>query len=266
MMPAGDESVFDNAIYSGKIRHERYVDSKHFFEYRMFCLWLKISEVDQPSLKWPGIGRGVFGVTSLRAEDYMAHRTEMSLKMRLHAEIRDKTGCIWEGEAYLLAQPRYFGFIMNPLSLYYCYNSSGELAFVVGEITNTPWGERHCYVFAIKPQSNQKSETFELQKEFHVSPFLPMNMQYTWRFTKPGKNLAVGIWNRKEGRLDFEAHMTLERAPLTTLNMMIKILKMPLMTWKIWLGIYVNAGILYAIKRVNFYSHPKKTVSEKGAS
>jgi DUF1365 family protein len=147
---------------------------------------------------------------------------------------------------------------MNPLSLYYCYDTAGSLVFVVGEITNTPWGERHCYVFSISAQDGQRADTFELAKEFHVSPFLPMNMQYTWRFTKPGNRLAVGIWNHKEGRLDFEAHMTLERARLNRFNMMINVIKMPLMTWKIWFGIYINAGILYAIKRVTFYSHPKK--------
>jgi DUF1365 family protein len=265
-MSTSSEAIFTNAIYSGKIRHERYVDAKHGFDYRMFCLWLKVSEIDQPSLKWPGVGRGAFGVVTVRAEDYLAGRAEKTLNHRLKAEIQDKTGLVWEGEAYLLAQPRYFGFIMNPLSLYYCYDTAGSLVFVVGEITNTPWGERHCYVFSISTQDGQRADTFELAKEFHVSPFLPMNMQYTWRFTKPGNRLAVGIWNHKDGRLDFEAHMTLERARLNRFNMMINVIKMPLMTWKIWFGIYINAGILYAIKRVTFYSHPKKIIKDKGVS
>ena len=263
-MAERDTSVMANAIYSGKIRHERYVDAKHLFEYRMFCVWLKVSEVDQPNFKWPGIGRTAFGFATLRASDYMAQRAELTLQKRLQGEIKDKTGVYWDGEAYLLAQPRYLGFIMNPLSLFYCYNAAGELSFVVGEITNTPWGERYCYVFAMSSKDGEKSQTFELPKEFHVSPFLPMNMQYTWRFSKPGPNLAVGIWNRRDGRLDFEAHMSLKRLPLSRKNMWGEMLKMPLMTWKIWLGIYINAGILYAIKRVTFYSHPKQPSSPKG--
>jgi uncharacterized protein len=260
------DMILTNAIYSGKVRHARYVDAKHEFQYAMHCLWLSVSEVDQPTYRWPLIGRGLFGMVTLRAGDYLAGRCELTLKQRIQAEIKEKTDSDWDGDAYLLAQPRYFGFVMNPLALYYCFTSSGQLAYIVGEITNTPWGERHCYVFKMGQGPQRGPESFVLSKEFHVSPFLPMQMEYTWRLSEPGRYLSVGIWNRVKGRLDFEAHMTLERSPLTFYNMMIKLIKMPLMTWKIWFGIYLNAGILYAVKRVTFYSHPKKLNTQKGDS
>lgn len=255
----GLDTVLQNAIYFGDVKHERYVESGHRFKYRVFLLWLRVAEVDQPQLRFPLVSRRRFGIVSLRASDYMAHRSEGSLQARLQGEINAKLGKIWTGEAYLLAQPRYLGFVMNPLALFYCYDSSGELAFVVGEITNTPWGERHCYVFDMNSIDQKRSKDFTFPKEFHVSPFLPMNMEYTWRLTAPSQYLAVGIWNRVDGRLDFEAHMTLQRVALKWSTMMKYLLKMPLMTWKIWFGIYLNAGILYLLKRVTFYSHPKKT-------
>lgn len=260
-MSNAGESIFENAIYFGKIRHQRYVDARHGFEYRMFCLWLRVSEVDQPSLKLPGLGRGAFGLVTVQASDYMAHRRESTLEDRIRGEIKDKANCDWNGEAYLLGQPRYLGFVMNPLTLFYCYDHAKQLAFIVGEITNTPWGERHCYVFPMTQTPSDRPQAFELAKEFHVSPFLPMNMRYTWRLSSPSRYLSVGIWNRTGERLDFEAHMTLERMGLSTLGMLTNLIKMPLMTWKIWLGIYVNAGILYAVKRVTFYSHPRKSLN-----
>lgn len=251
--------VFENAIYHGKVRHERHVDAKHVFEYGVYCLWLKVSDVDNVGCRWPAIRRARFGAVTVVADDYMALRLESTLMERLQGEIKDKMGARWEGEAYLLAQPRHFGFVMNPLSLFYCYDPNGSLRFIVGEITNTPWSERHCYVFDMASDEPMSAKNFTISKEFHVSPFLPMNMEYTWRFNPPSERLAVGIWNRKDQRLDFEAHMTLRREPLTWANLMKKMLKMPMMTWKIWFGIYVNAGILFFIKRVTFYSHPKKT-------
>jgi len=253
------DSSLQNAIYFGDVKHERYVDAGHRFKYRVFMLWLRVADVDQPQLRFPLVSRRRFGLVSLRAADYMAHRKEASLETRLQEEIKEKLGEQWTGEAYLLAQPRYFGFVMNPLALFYCYDVTGELAYVVGEITNTPWGERHCYVFNMKADGRKPSRDFTFPKEFHVSPFLPMNMEYTWRLTVPSKYLAVGIWNRVDGRLDFEAHLTLQRARLKKSTMLKYLIKMPFMTWKIWFGIYLNAGILYALKRVTFYSHPKKT-------
>jgi len=107
---------------------------------------------------------------------------------------------------------------------------------------------------------------FDFRKDFHVSPFLPMDMDYTWMLNAPEKNLTVGIWNKVAGRLDFEAHLQLTRGVLSRSNLLKSVVKMPLVTWKIWLGIYINAAILYAIKRVTFYSHPKKCETNKEGS
>jgi len=257
-MPNADIRPITNRIYSGLVKHQRYVDAGHAFEYRMFALWLSVFEVDQPQKKWPGIGRSRFGVVTVRAEDYMAHRPEQNLKSRLQGQIKQKLGKDWDGEAFLLAQPRYFGFIMNPLSLYYCYSSDYRLEFVIGEITNTPWSERYCYVFDMTIDVGDRPRKFSFDKEFHVSPFLPMNMQYTWMLSVPGERIDVGIWNRMDGKVKFEAHMGLNQVSLSLSNIIKYNIKMPLMTWKIWFGIYFNAAILYAIKRVTFYTHPKK--------
>jgi len=255
-----------NAIYSGVVKHQRYVDAKHGFQFQVYMLWLRVTEVDDPEHAWPLIGRRSFGLVSVLASDYMAHRSESSLSKRLEAEVFEKLGEKWQGEAFLLAQPRHLGFVMNPLALYYCYGSDAKLEFVVGEITNTPWGERHCYVFDMRQGDQARPVKFDFKKDFHVSPFLPMNMDYTWMLNAPEKNLTVGIWNKVAGRLDFEAHLQLTRGVLSRPNLLKSLVKMPLVTWKIWLGIYINAAILFAIKRVTFYSHPKKCETNKEGS
>jgi len=255
-----------NSIYSGVVKHQRYVDAKHGFQFQVFMLWLRVTEVDNPKHAWPLISRRSFGLVSLLASDYMAHRSESSLSKKLEAEVFEKLGEKWQGEAFLLAQPRHLGFVMNPLALYYCYGSDEKLAFVVGEITNTPWAERHCYVFDMRQSEGARPVKFNFKKDFHVSPFLPMDMDYTWMLNAPAENLTVNIWNKVGERLDFEAHLNLLRTGLTRVNLLMSLVKMPLVTWKIWLGIYINAAILFAIKRVTFYSHPKKCETNKEGS
>ena len=82
-------------------------------------------------------------------------------------------------------------------------------------------------------------------------------MDYTWAMNLPGKMLTVNIWNKEGERVDFEAHLMLARRSLSAFEMLRQMILRPLMTFKVWLGIYVNAGILYGIKRVRFYDHPK---------
>jgi uncharacterized protein len=250
------QDVHSNAIFAGSVGHRRYVDRAHDFSYKIFVPWLKLSQVDDATKSWPLIWRSAFAPISIVASDYMAGRSELSLRERIAGEIKSKLNVDWDGDGFLLAQPRYFGFVMNPLALYYCYDRSNALQFIVGEITNTPWSERHCYVFDMRDSQSARPKTFQFKKDFHVSPFLPMDMDYTWKLGAPTAQLAVGIWNKVGERLDFEASMALNRYEWTRWQLLKFFIKMPLMTWKIWFGIYVNAGILYALKRVRFYGHP----------
>lgn len=251
--------ALQNSVYEGVVDHRRHVDQAHSFKYSVYMLWLKVAEVDEPKKGWPMISRAKWAPISVCAKDYMSHRKESCLSDRLKGEIKEKLNKEWEGEAFMLAQPRHFGFIINPLAVYYCYDAASKLSFVVGEITNTPWGERHCYVFDMTGSSEGSPAKFTFKKDFHVSPFLPMGMDYTWVLSHPGKTLTVNIWNRTLDRVDFEAHLMLARRTLSSAEMIRQMIFRPLMTFKVCLGIYINAGILYGIKRVRFYDHPKLT-------
>jgi DUF1365 family protein len=222
-------------------------------------LWLKVSEIDDHQKSWNLISRKIWAPVSVLSGDYMAHRKESTLAGRLAAEIEEKLQKHWLGEAFMLAQPRHFGFVINPLALYYCFNSSNKLEYIVGEITNTPWGERHCYVFDMTESPEGHPSSFSFKKVFHVSPFLPMDMDYTWMMSHPGKTVTVNIWNRVGERVDFEAHLMLARRKMSAAEILRQMILRPFMTLKVLLGIYLNAGILYAVKRVRFYDHPKLT-------
>ena len=91
------------------------------------------------------------------------------------------------GPIRLLTHLRYAGFAMNPVSFYYCFDAPGRrVEALVAEVTSTPWGERYCYV--IRPDRALRARA---NKRLHVSPFLPMGLEYQWKLRAPGASLAL---------------------------------------------------------------------------
>ena len=111
--------------------------------------------------------------------------------------------------------------------------------------------------------SQEKLHKFQFRKTFHVSPFLPMDMDYTWHISHPGAQLSVNIWNHTGEKLDFEAHLMMRAHPLTGRQLLRQWVKQPWITLKVLIGIYWNAGVLYFVKKVPFYSHPKFVSSKE---
>jgi DUF1365 family protein len=160
------------------------------------------------------------------------------------------------GPIRLLTHLRYGGFMMNPLSLYYCYDERGQqVETVVAEVNNTPWGEQHCYVLSASDFAPGSLRGGGLQKEFHVSPFMSMNSQYHWSISPPADDLRVRISSTEEGRKFFSVGLHLERRPLTTANLARALVRFPLMTAQVYAGIYWQALRLWW-KGCRFHPHP----------
>jgi uncharacterized protein len=132
------------------------------------------------------------------------------------------------------------------------------------EIHNTPWGEE--YVRALDTRSGPTADhwhTYQLDKEFHVSPFMPMDFRYTWEFTAPGKGLGVVMKNERRGETVFAARLDLERQPLSGKNLASALFQWPCMTGKVIAAIYWQAWQLQR-KGVPFCPHPEKLNVTKG--
>jgi DUF1365 family protein len=145
---------------------------------------------------------------------------------------------------------------MNPVSFYYCFDESGAtLETIVAEITNTPWKERHQYVLPVADAA-ARLKRFGFDKDFHVSPFLPMDMQYRWSFNQPEDRLFVHMQNHRNGEQMFDATLALKHQPVSTFRLLCILATFPLMTLKVIAAIHWQALRLW-VKRTPVFDHPR---------
>jgi DUF1365 family protein len=192
-----------------------------------------------------------------RRRDYLGDPRE-PLADSVRKFVAAQTGFAPAGPIRVLTHLRYLGVFFSPLSLYYCFDADGRrVEAVVAEVSNTPWGERHCYVLGAGPTDGRAGmQRHQHRKEFHVSPFMPMDVDYRWWLSRPGQRLLAHIENHQlEGKL-FDATLVLNRRPLTAAELLKTLLLFPAMTIKVVAAIYWEALRLW-LKGCRFIPHPR---------
>lgn len=232
----------NSALYVGGVRHRRFTPVEHCFDYAIFMPLIDLDELTQ--LHQVGIWLEKFSAATFRRSDYLGGG---DIKTKAQDRIAELTGERLTGRVKLLCQLRYFGLYFNPVNFYYLYDSEDVLRWMLAEVRNTPWNERHTY--AVLPDGS-----LPVAKAFHVSPFNPMDMVYHWQLTPPGKQLRVHIENHRKTR-EFDATLTLIAQPLTRQTLRKQLWRLPLMTGKTAVTIYWQAVKLW-LKRAPIYSHP----------
>lgn len=194
-------------------------------------------------------------ILAFRRKDYLGN-PHTALDVSVRQTVAQKFGIYPEGPIRLLTQLSYFGFCFNPVSFYFCFDREGvNVEYIVADVTNTPWNERHVY--AAKYQAVRGSE-IHVPKMFHVSPFMPMELNYRWTLSAPSETLSVKMESLDSaGRLIFDASMSLRARPLGFRSLARTLIANPLMTWKAIPAIYFQA-LRLALKRLRFYSHPSQ--------
>lgn len=226
-----------SALYLGRVMHHRLRPQRHRFVYRTFSLLVDLDRLDEldRSLRLLSVNRP--NLLSLQERDHGA-RDGSPLRPWVEAHLRAHGLDLADSRIFLLCFPRLLGYVFNPLSLYYCHDAAGRLAAIVYEVKNR-CGEQHAYVLPLHAPG--RTARHGTRKAFYVSPFLEMAARYRFRLEPPGERLSVVIQEELDKATTLVATLTGERRPLTDAQLLRAVLRLPLMTYKVTLGIHYEA-------------------------
>ncbi len=226
-----------SAIYTGQVYHRRVRPKAHKLRYRVFSLLIDLDEISELTkrLKLLRFNRG--GVLSFRESDHGDGKAG-ALRRWVDDRLAEAGIPIDGGRVAVLAYPRMFGYVFNPLSVFFCYGASGELAAILYEVANT-YGERHTYVIPVGDREATVRQSAD--KVFYVSPFLPQSGRYRFDIRPPDEAVSIAINLADADGSLLTAVFRGERKPLTDGALVRCLLRYPLMTLKIIGGIHWEA-------------------------
>ena len=239
-------------IYTGTVTHKRFKPKINTFNYKVFSLLIDLSEIDVLDKTLKLFSYDKFNIISFFNKDH-GPRDGSSLKKWVTENLKKNDIVYNDIQIKLLCYPRIFGYVFNPLSVFYIYDKNSDLISILYEVKNT-FGEQHTYVFKTKKDQNLIQHV--CKKKFHVSPFIAMNCIYFFRLLKPGNKISVIIdLQDPEGKILYASQDGV-KSELNNSNLIKSYLKHPLMTFKIILAIHFEAFKLWT-KGIKFIS--KKT-------
>ncbi len=255
-----------SCIYTGQVRHRRFAPTQHEFSYDLFMMYVDLAELPGIFQKRWFWSTNRFSLAWFRREDHYG-KPAVRLDESIRQLVQKETGYRPLGPIRLLTHFRYFGYGFNPVSFYYCFDKDdNHVETIVAEVNNTPWNEQHCYVLSEKRnECNIRNKRYRFDKDFHVSPFMEMNINYDWRFIQPDERLNVHMENiltdSDNNKKIFDATLVMKRQPITSFTLARTLVRFPFMTGKIIAGIYYQALKLW-LKKAPFYSHPKHNTEQ----
>ena len=225
----------NSCIYNGEVTHTRFKPVRHFLKYKTFSLLVDLDEINQLDRTINIFSHNKFNIFSFYDKDHGerdgSNLKEWVLKNISNFNIKEKINKI-----KILCYPRIFGYVFNPLSIFYCYENN-QLKAIFYEVKNT-FNEQHTYIFKIK---DNEEIAQKCRKKFYVSPFMDLESTYNFKIANPGESLSVLINQMdKDGKLLFASQDGI-RSELNTKNLIFSYLKHPLMTFKVISAIHFEA-------------------------
>ena len=234
--------MINSAIYNGQVIHKRFKPKVHYFKYKVFSLLLDLSELEILDKKVKFFSFNKFNLISFHEKDH-GERDGSSLKLWVQKNLEKNNIQDKDIKIKILCYPRIFGFVFNPLSVFYVYNLEDQLISILYEVKNT-FGEQHTYIFKVSKDSNLIQNN--CSKKFHVSPFIEMNCNYFFRLLKPGNKISVIIDQYDSEDKILYASQDGIRSDFNTKHMIKTYLKHPIITIKIIVAIHYEAFKLWA--------------------
>ncbi len=242
-------------FYTGKVMHIRLKPFVHRFNYRVLNLLIDLDRLDEAGKLSIFFAINKFSPISFFEKDF-GDGKQKGLAASIRQALKRKDETLHADKILLLCYPRIFGYVFNPIALYYCFENN-VLKAMVYEVRNT-FGQKHIYVLPIEDGQIRESGLRQMcDKKFHVSPFIGMDMRYFFRMTLPEEKLCFRILEKdKKGAL-LTAALHAKSSSITSVNIIKHLTLKPFVTLKVIIGIHYEALRLWS-KGAKFYKNPHK--------
>ncbi|MGE0734349.1 MAG: DUF1365 domain-containing protein [Alphaproteobacteria bacterium] len=240
-----------STIYRGHVVHQRLQPVRHHFRYRVFGMVIDLDELDTLHRRLRLFSVNRFNLFGFHYRDHgdktVEHPADWARRRLAEHGLADAGAHI-----SLLCFPRLFGYVFNPLSVYFCRNDAGALAAIIYEVHNT-FGERHSYVLPAAAGADGRLRQ-ACDKAFYVSPFIEMAARYEFHLTPPDARFSLFIREYGGAGEILRAAWTGTRAPLTDRELLRCFFAYPLMSLKVIASIHWHAFRLWR-KGARYYAH-----------
>ena len=229
----------NSCIYNGVVTHKRFKPVKHFLKYKTFSFFIDLDEIEKLDKNNIIFSFNRFNIFSFYNRDH-GDRDGKSLKNWVMDNLIKFKISENINKIKLLCYPRIFGYVFNPLSIFYCYQDE-KLKVIFYEVKNT-FNEQHTYILKV---NDSNIVTQKCKKKFYVSPFMNMDTYYNFRLLNPDDKLSVSIEQTDKKDTILNAVQTGERKDFNLKQLVVNFFKYPLMTIKIISAIHFEALLLW---------------------
>jgi uncharacterized protein len=241
-------------IYLGVLNHRRFTPTPHEFDVPLFMVLLDVDRIPEMMRASRLASHNRFNWASFCDRDHFGDAS-LPLRRRLELDAAGQGITLPDGPVFLLTHLRYLGYNFNPVSFFFCYDLEGRLAVVLAEVNNTFGETRNYWLGPRNEVEGGRLRRFRADKAMHVSPFMPMEMEYTFGFSEPDDELTVYMNTIDRGAMTFDATLRMKFREWTAANLRRALVRHPWMTMKVVLGIHWQALVLL-LKKVPVFTHP----------
>jgi DUF1365 family protein len=247
-----DGQRLKSRLMVGGVGHCRYAPLHHSLYQQLFMPAIDLDEIDQLEQSVWLFGTRWWHWARFNRSDYLG---QGDLKQAVLDKVIELKGIkLTEARVMLVCHLRYLGLYFSPVNFYYIYDDQDRWRYMLAEVSNTPWNERHYYL--IDTRLSDDEVTFSHDKAFHVSPFNPITQRYRWRIKPFNQRLFVQI-ECYRGEKEFSATVDMQEVPFSSKRLLAELVKVPVMTIKVITGIYWHAFKLWR-KGAPIYDHPNR--------
>ena len=246
----------ESAIYTGTLRHRRFEPTRHDFAYPLFMAFLDIDRIPELMAVSPFSSHNRFNWASFADRDHFGDPA-VPLREKLKADAALHHVSLPDGPIFLLTNLRYLGYNFNPISFFYCYDAAGRLRSILAEVNNTFGESMNYWLSPASIEHPSRLNTYRCPKSMHVSPFMPMELDYRFVLPPPGERLVAQMNTLDGDHSFFDATLTLHREIWTASVLHRALLRFPWMTARVITAIHWEALKLY-LKKVPVYTHPAR--------